>query len=243
MADVPERNRREAEIAAPIGKLFADVIATQSISFSGLEMGIRKALRPSLENTFAVMYLLLLGDSEPDVNTSSAMQDVAPHASDYADTRSRQVAAETVATMRGRLADGKDPAKVFTQSLADGIAITETTRASSAGEARAKQDLENGASTALILLFMMNDLTMTRGTTKDGKVIPRDSNATDATAATTLTKRDVVETWVIEDNDACPICFPLDGTGRATWGEEFPDGPPAHRHCRCRKRHDVVRTN
>jgi hypothetical protein len=33
--------------------------------------------------------------------------------------------------------------------------------------------------------------------------------------------------------DACPICSPLGGTGFSVWGEQFPEGCPAHSSCRC----------
>lgn len=39
--------------------------------------------------------------------------------------------------------------------------------------------------------------------------------------------------WTIEDNAACKICLPLNGTGRDVWGIPFPEGPPAHPNCRC----------
>ncbi len=42
------------------------------------------------------------------------------------------------------------------------------------------------------------------------------------------------ERWFTQlDERVCPICGPLHGTTRETWGGEFPDGPPAHPNCRC----------
>lgn len=50
----------------------------------------------------------------------------------------------------------------------------------------------------------------------------------------------VEERWFTQqDERVCPICGPLHGTTRETWGTRFPDGPPAHPRCRCYKR--VVR--
>ena len=52
-----------------------------------------------------------------------------------------------------------------------------------------------------------------------------------------LDKRGVetVERWVTaEDEHTClDICEPLDNTMRDVWGQQFPDGPPAHPNCRC----------
>lgn len=38
-----------------------------------------------------------------------------------------------------------------------------------------------------------------------------------------------------EDEKVCPICRPFDGHGVEVWGPDFPDGPPAHPRCRCRR--------
>jgi len=44
-----------------------------------------------------------------------------------------------------------------------------------------------------------------------------------------------VERWLTsEDERVCDICGPLDHTLREVWGQQFPDGPPAHINCRCR---------
>jgi SPP1 gp7 family putative phage head morphogenesis protein len=34
------------------------------------------------------------------------------------------------------------------------------------------------------------------------------------------------------DERVCPICGPLDGTPESVWGQQFPNGPPAHPNCR-----------
>ena len=40
--------------------------------------------------------------------------------------------------------------------------------------------------------------------------------------------------WVTrKDAIVCPICRPLHMTGEEVWGEQFPNGPPAHPNCRC----------
>lgn len=46
----------------------------------------------------------------------------------------------------------------------------------------------------------------------------------------------LVATWEIEDEEACPICFSLNGEPLESWLHRFPDGPPAHPFCRCRLR-------
>jgi predicted ABC-type ATPase len=44
-----------------------------------------------------------------------------------------------------------------------------------------------------------------------------------------------------EDSRVCPVCHRLNGTKRSFWSRFFPDGPPAHRWCRCELRHANVR--
>lgn len=45
---------------------------------------------------------------------------------------------------------------------------------------------------------------------------------------------DPEDVWRTErDARVCPICNPLEGTTRKTWGNKFPTGPPAHVMCRC----------
>lgn len=42
------------------------------------------------------------------------------------------------------------------------------------------------------------------------------------------------ERWFTQlDERVCPICGPLHGTTRETWGTQFPNGPQAHPRCRC----------
>lgn len=42
------------------------------------------------------------------------------------------------------------------------------------------------------------------------------------------------DTWYTEeDSKVCPICRPLHRQSRSTWSRFFPEGPPAHPHCRC----------
>lgn len=51
-----------------------------------------------------------------------------------------------------------------------------------------------------------------------------------------LTDRDRTgDRWFTRlDDRVCPVCLPLHGTSRAMWGEDYPNGPPAHPYCRCR---------
>jgi hypothetical protein len=43
-----------------------------------------------------------------------------------------------------------------------------------------------------------------------------------------------LEVWhTMQDERVCPICGPLDGTMYDVWGQQFPNGPPAHGRCRC----------
>ena len=38
-----------------------------------------------------------------------------------------------------------------------------------------------------------------------------------------------------KDEHVCPVCGPLEGKGYEVYGKLFPDGPPAHVRCRCRR--------
>lgn len=42
--------------------------------------------------------------------------------------------------------------------------------------------------------------------------------------------------WTAQDERVCPICGELHGRIELFWVDEYPDGPPAHVRCRCRKR-------
>jgi len=44
----------------------------------------------------------------------------------------------------------------------------------------------------------------------------------------------MVRVWNTAGSDVCEeICEPLDGKTEDVWGEEYPEGPPAHPRCRC----------
>lgn len=40
--------------------------------------------------------------------------------------------------------------------------------------------------------------------------------------------------WVIEDGTACKVCRAVNDEPEEVWGAQFPGGPPAHPHCRCK---------
>lgn len=40
----------------------------------------------------------------------------------------------------------------------------------------------------------------------------------------------------VPDARVCQVCAPFDRHGVEVWGGEFPNGPPAHPRCRCRRR-------
>lgn len=42
------------------------------------------------------------------------------------------------------------------------------------------------------------------------------------------------------DEKVCSICRPLHNQPRAEWEAQFPDGPPAHGRCRCRRRLEII---
>lgn len=51
----------------------------------------------------------------------------------------------------------------------------------------------------------------------------------------------LLEIWVTErDSRVCPICSPLEGTNGDEWGQQFPDGPPAHPNCRCELKFEIA---
>lgn len=100
---------------------------------------------------------------------------------------------------------------------AEGVAVTEITRSVSAGEQAAAARFNAG----LI---------------GRGQLV-----GVDGLPIGTTPGRTAVALWVAElDSRTCPICLSLDGTGREMWGDEFPDGPPAHPKCRCFLRWKVV---
>ena len=45
---------------------------------------------------------------------------------------------------------------------------------------------------------------------------------------------EMVRTWGTRNDElVCPICGPLNQQPEIVWRAQFPDGPPAHPHCRC----------
>lgn len=54
-----------------------------------------------------------------------------------------------------------------------------------------------------------------------------------AAAIWTPDQKALTPIWQTAIKNVCDVCDLFDGTSRDVWGPEFPDGPPAHPHCRC----------
>lgn len=92
----------------------------------------------------------------------------------------------------------------FSRDRADNIAATETTRAQTDGQQQGVRE-ENKA---------------------------REKAAEDSDDGEPA--KILVAFWnAIRDSKTCPVCRPLHNTPERVWGQEFPDGPPAHPACRC----------
>lgn len=211
----PDRYQLEADFAADLRPVFEReyrraILSPTSIPFGAFAQELAGAMFRSLKRAFQSAGVALAIGNSIFLNAGAFDRQASQWAAGQANTlaakivdTSRQLSTEAVyQVMRGspdnRQAKlGLALAPIFmADSRIDNIAITETTRALSAGE------------NAAVLYFPRPD-------NKDAQL---------------------VAIWrTAEDERVCPTCRPFDGHGIDVWGDEFPDGPPAHPRCRCRR--------
>ena len=208
MARKMDRDDDEAKIASGLDFLFADTREDldrgRRVNWDTFNNKAVAAIRPTLEEVFAVVFLLLI--IREGTASGSAL---------WARQQSTQIATSLTARMRGQIEGGAEPSRVLTNGRASSVAATEVTRAISAGERAAREANARDAPRAP---------DGPPGPPEPTKELPRSLAIRDG----------LVSTWNTEEDErVCPICNPLDGLREEAWIREFPFGPPAHPQCRC----------
>ena len=199
---------------------------------------LRTDLRGPLINKLIEIYLLGADQQASDLDHTLSPSDIAANAlvwsSGHVDglldkfmARSQQMAQAAIAQYHAdhdRVAMLASLLLILGDTRADGIAITETTAANTAGERRAASDYVAWANSEEARRAEVEN---ERGGTSplERRNVDRFSRRLGVT---------LKAAWNTEkDSKVCPICKPLDGTTEATWGRVAPEGPPAHPRCRC----------
>ncbi|MBE3132841.1 MAG: hypothetical protein IMZ55_05165 [Acidobacteria bacterium] len=154
-------------------------------------------------------------------------------ATDQAALLAGQIAAMTqarVEMLRQRASDEEDRSLVAAALIllmggdrAFRIGVTEVTRAVTAGERAALEQVRQQAA-------------QLQAEAEQATVAGREADAEGKLIAAGLLQAaaELVTVWVTARDEAvCPVCSPLHGVEEAFWPPELGDGPPAHVNCRC----------
>ena len=199
MADLPDRAKHESALTAAVLACFDDERRRLGRGDLFVQERMRAQVRadvtPLLADTFQDAAVQQAGEQDWDLSSSPLELD----AQRWGAGRAGELATQVAATTQEALAQpGADPQIIFGRPRAEGIGVTETTTAITAGD-------DWAAAYAMVFLFGEEDR--------------------------------LEEYWDASlDSHVCPVCTRLHGRTKRYWSREFPDGPPAHPNCRCRKK-------
>jgi len=249
MPDIPERTRKEQQIATPLGGLFAeaalDLQARTPIDWDRFADRVVMILQPTLSETFSETLILLMMQDEAAARVGGLHHEAAGRAGEWATAASRQLADNIAKNIKRDLEGGDAPRVALNQARANAIAATQVTQAGSLGEQRAVEIIRRARAAA----SQIED---------DAFIIPPDLMAVD-TAALSVAELPpdatpaMVAAWIAfnnvddltaywnayNDSRTCPVCSALDGKPESYWIADYPTGPPAHPNCRCWKDYKI----
>lgn len=186
-----------------------------SVDWSRLSNGLAVALVEPYEEVFVAAFLILWFDkslrSLDFQPPSRTAFDVLPQAQRFAKAMAGGLAHEIASQTAAMVQDG-----------VDGVT----------GEVVDLQKVESAFSLDRIVRIATTETTRTISA---GELAARDE-------LQRITENEIVGRWITErDAAVCKVCRPLDGSKEPVWSRQFPDGPPAHPHCRCTILYEVVK--
>lgn len=135
MPDLANRSQHESELAAAVWLILSDEANQPAHDWQAMERRLSDAMQEPLAATFeqsAVAIWLILSDDP--VIPSAELVRIAGEARAWAVSTSATIAGSLRANMQAEAAAGAPPSTTFSRGRADTVAVTETTRAASAGE-------------------------------------------------------------------------------------------------------------
>lgn len=184
--------------------------------FSG---SIQRTLAASLKAAFVEAADQLVAEQEAVIPAG----DIDAAATGWSEAAAAEIAVALVQRLREVMDQYRDRDSLLLALLlwlgpdrADAIAVTEITRAITAGEAMVIDRINAG-----------------RASQAGGGEGAAGSGGLLVAAAGGLRRF-----WITaRDDRVCPVCSPLHGKGEIAWKDAFPLGPPAHPRCRCALRY------
>jgi len=249
MPELQNRDAIEQQIVAELEPIFEAqyrraLSSPEAILYDQFESDLAHTMAGELADIFREAgAVLLIGHGV--VITAGAFDQAAQQ---WAVPFAQTLAHEVVATSRELADDAVREAAGDSQAVREGlatvfmadsrlenIAITETTRAASAGEHVAvlwfHQSLVPDTRPRLVRDAEGNYSHVGRyGLPVDAAGRPIDISG----RYVNQEGRQLEPIWqTAEDQDVCDHCEPLDGHGQLVYGSRYPGGPPAHPRCRC----------
>lgn len=264
MPPLANRDRFEQEIVSDLEPVFSAqydraIASPSDIPYRAFQRDLRRVMAADLVKVFRAAGFGLISQLGIVITAGAFQGDAENWASDAADelsasvvSTSRDMAASALQKANGKPQAIKEALALIYLSDArlNNIAITETTRAISAGEHAVVIPFNAG-------MFSRRVESSGGGEGQDdeefhhadeereerqreaeeeeqAKGRRRVGNRRSVRAVAPEEGKRLVPIWRIDPaSNVCPHCLPLDGHSRTVWGTVYPFGPPGHVNCRC----------
>lgn len=212
--ELPDRDRRENELAALLFALFDDQRGRVeryrlSAEWNSFTSDVSAAIAEKTSETFAAAALAFILFANERTGRALASPAFGAIAEQWGASHGRVVAGSIAEKSRFAINQAirdPDPEALirqldveFSRTRADAVAITETTNAISLGESAGRSRVETSGVANFVRIW-----------------------------------------WTEDDARVCPICRPLHMTSERVWERQFRSGPPAHPRCRCWLIYEVI---
>lgn len=214
MPDFADRYSHEDALAAEIAAILADLegrIARGEIFYwLDVQREIAAKLEAELTAVFLIIFLMM---ADEGLSNLQALADSVGRA--WAKRHADKLASYLAGNLSRELARGIEASRVLSPARAERLAITEVTRAITAAETEARR--------------------------ANAELMRRRGESVDVPSMGPLDVGDgLVPVWITVkedllpgDSPVCPVCLPLHKKPYPAWKNRFPNGTPAHEHCRC----------